>query len=62
MDLMEKTPHRSEFSPQGTATYWSIEVGDKMAENAAWGFLNPTDAWQTLKDYMIFEDLGDHYL
>ena len=54
-DLLAKTPHRSEFPPQGTATYWSIKVGDRIADNAAWGFLNPTDAWQTLKDYLIFE-------
>jgi len=55
MDLMEKTQHSSEFPPQGTASYWSIKVGDKNAENAAWNFLNPSDAWQPLKDYIIFE-------
>ena len=32
------------------ATYWSIKVGNKIAENAAWCFLNPTDAWQALKN------------
>jgi len=55
MGLLEQTQHRSEFPPQGTASYWSIKVGDKIAENAAWNFPNPTDGWQTLKDYMIFE-------
>ena len=55
MDLMEKTQHSSVFSPQGTATYWSIKVGDKIAENAAWCFLDPADAWQALKNYIIFE-------
>ena len=49
MDLMEKTQHSSVFLPQGTATYWSIKGGDKIAENAAWCFLDPTDAWQALK-------------
>ena len=55
MDLMEQTQHISEFPPQGTATYWNIKVGNKIAENAAWNFLNPKDVWQSLKDYLIFE-------
>ncbi len=55
MELMEETQHRADFPPQGTASYWSIRVGDKMAENAVWGFLDPSDAWQTLNDYMIFD-------
>ena len=54
-DLMEKTQHSAEFPPQGTATYWSIKVGDIIAENAAWCFHSPTDGWQSLEDYMIFE-------
>ncbi len=54
-DLMERTKRRSELPPQGTATYWSIEVGDKIVDDAAWGFLSPTNEWQPLKDYLIFE-------
>ena len=55
MDLMQKTKRTLEFPPQGTATYWSLKVGSKIAENAAFSFDSPTDAWQPLKDYVIFE-------
>ena len=55
IDLMEKTQHSSEFPPQGTATYWSIQAGDRISENAAWCFPDPAEAWQSLKNYIIFE-------
>jgi len=50
MDLMVQTQHRSEFPPQGTASYWSINSGNRIAKNAAWCFLDPTDTWQALKN------------
>jgi len=55
MDLMVQTQHRSEFPPQGTASYWSIKSADKVAENAAWSFPEPAGDWQALKNYIIFE-------
>ena len=55
IDLMEKTPHSSELPPQGTATYWSIQAGDRISENADWCFHDPAEAWQSLKNYIIFE-------
>lgn len=55
MDLMVQTQHRSEFPPQGTASYWSIKIADRIAENAAWSFPEPAGDWQALKNYIIFE-------
>ena len=39
---------------KGSAAYYSVEVGDKRAEKAAWTYPNPTPAFADLKDYIAF--------
>ncbi len=55
LDLMTKTQKTVTFAPQGTATYWDINVGEKHAKIAAWIFDNPAEGQQDLTDYIIFE-------
>ena len=52
MDLMTKTEY-STFSPlKGEASYWTVRVGDRMAENAAWSYLNSLHDGPVLKGYL----------
>ena len=32
--------------------YWDVRVGDRLAKNAAWSYLNPTGEFAALKDYV----------
>ena len=41
LDLMTPTDHHTFCPYKGTATYWTIKVGDRAAENAVWGYPEP---------------------
>jgi uncharacterized protein (DUF427 family) len=52
--LLEKTEH-STFCPfKGHASYYSIRVGDRVAENAIWSYEDPYDEVAELKDCAAF--------
>ena len=52
MDLMEATEHHT-FSPlKGEAAYWTIRIGDRVAEHAAWSYPNPLPAGPQLQGYL----------
>jgi len=54
LDVMEATEHKT-FSPlKGEASYWTIRVGERVAENAAWSYLNPLPQEPEIKGYMAF--------
>jgi uncharacterized protein (DUF427 family) len=39
---------------KGVATYYSIEVGGRVSENAAWSYHSPTAAYEAIRDYLAF--------
>jgi uncharacterized protein (DUF427 family) len=41
MDRMTPTDHHTFCPYKGTASYWTLAVGDKVAENALWGYPEP---------------------
>ena len=55
VDLMEKSRNEAELRPQGTAFYWSLKVGIKNVENAAWSFPEATGEWEFLRNYILLE-------
>src|SRR5215471_12585545 len=54
MDLMEETEHHTHSPIKGDASYWTIRVGDRVAENAAWSYLNPPPEGPEIKGYIAF--------
>jgi uncharacterized protein (DUF427 family) len=54
MDLLEPTDHHTRCPWKGEASYWSVRVGDTVAENAAWGYPDPLDDAPPLGDYVAF--------
>jgi uncharacterized protein (DUF427 family) len=54
MDMMEATEHSTHSPLKGDASYRTIRVGDRVAENAAWSYLNPVPGGPEIKDYMAF--------
>ena len=40
-DLLERTDHSTHCPFKGDASYWSVRVGDRVAENAVWTYEDP---------------------
>ena len=54
MDLMEKTGHRTHCPFKGNASYWTLKAGGKAARNVAWGYEEPYDEAEGVRDYVAF--------
>lgn len=39
---------------KGVATYWSVRVGDRLAEDAAWNYPDPKLGYEMLRDHLAF--------
>ncbi len=54
IEVMEATEHRS-FSPlKGEASYWTIRVDERVAEDAAWSYAHPLPDGPPIKGYLAF--------
>ena len=54
MDRMTPTDHHTFCPYKGTASYWTIAVGDKVAENVVWGYPEPFEEVAAIKDFVAF--------
>ena len=54
MDLMTRTERLTHCPFKGNATYWTLAVGGRAAENAVWGYEDPIRDVGNLKDYVAF--------
>jgi len=54
MDLMEESEHRTHSPLKGEASYWTLRVGDRVAEDAAWSYRNPLPEGPQLQGYVAF--------
>ena len=61
MDLMTPSTHRTQSQGMGEASYYTLKVGGKVAENAAWRYSKPpasgsgTSAAPDLRGYVTFD-------
>jgi uncharacterized protein (DUF427 family) len=61
-DLLAPSDHVSFDQRRGHARFWSIEVGDRRAENAVWNYPQPLQGAPALASYAAFKwDLVDHW-
>ena len=44
MDLLEPSDRSTHCPFKGDASYWSVKVGDRVAENATWGYPEPLES------------------
>jgi uncharacterized protein (DUF427 family) len=62
LDLMAPTEHHTFCPYKGQASYWTIKVGNRVAENAVWGYPDPYDEVPQLSDLVAFYwDRVDHW-
>ena len=55
LDLLAASDHTTSSPHKGAATHWHLKAGDRVAENAAWGYLNPDPDWAAIKGYLAFD-------
>jgi len=53
-ERLEPTDHSSFCPFKGEASYWTIRVGERVAENAAWAYADPFEEVAALADYVAF--------
>ena len=54
-DLFTPSEHKTECPIKGEAAYWSLRVGGKSAENAAWSYLDPMLSAAAIKEHFAFD-------
>ncbi len=54
MDLLRKRKEQLYCEHKGMATFWDIVVGERIIENAVWGYLDPEEDSAGLKGYVTF--------
>jgi uncharacterized protein (DUF427 family) len=53
-ELLRPAPGKTVCEFKGTASYHHIEVGDRVAESAAWRYRRPKDGYEQLRDHIAF--------
>lgn len=52
MDYFETTPRSTFCEFKGRASYFTIRVGEKVAQNAAWTYRTPNARFESIKDHI----------
>ncbi len=55
MDLLAQTDNHTHCPFKGNASYWSVTVGDRNAENVVWSYEEPYAEAVDVKDYVAFD-------
>ncbi len=53
-EFLRSSDHQTTCPWKGVASYYSIDVGGAVNENAAWYYPNPKSAAAKIKDYVAF--------
>ena len=54
MDLLRRTDHQTHCPFKGNASYWTLTVGERTAENVAWSYEDPYAEIAALAGYISF--------
>jgi len=61
-DLLVPSEHHTTCPFKGEASYWSIEVDGRRADNAVWGYEDPIPGREDIKGFLAFYwDKADHW-
>jgi uncharacterized protein (DUF427 family) len=62
-DLLEPSDRSTHCPWKGDASYWSVRVGERLAENAAWSYPRPISGAPSLAGlYALYWDAMDEWL
>lgn len=54
MEYLSATSRHTFCEYKGSASYWTLTVGDRRLENAAWSYPTPSSGFEPIKDYIAF--------
>jgi len=54
VDLLVATEHTTYCPFKGHASYWSIEAGQPQLENSVWGYQEPYEECEPLRNHVAF--------
>jgi len=54
MECLTRSDRSTVCPYKGTASYWSVQVGDRTAEDAVWGYLDPLPDCPRIAGYLCF--------
>lgn len=54
MDLVTPTSEHTQCGYKGTASYWTLKIGDRVAEGAVWGYPDPLPLAAAIKGHVSF--------
>ena len=54
MEFFRRAPLRTVCELKGTAGYWTLIIGDRITENAAWSYDRPQAGYEGLRGYIAF--------
>jgi uncharacterized protein (DUF427 family) len=54
MDVLQRTDHASHCPYKGDASYFTIAVDGRSADNAVWSYEQPFPAMAEIKDHLAF--------
>lgn len=54
LELLRRSDHRTRCPHKGEASYWSVAVGDKVAEDAVWAYEDPKDEVSPIAGHVAF--------
>lgn len=55
MDLLVESDRHTHCPFKGNASYWSIRIGEKSAQDAVWSYETPYDESSSVKGYIAFD-------
>ncbi len=53
-DVLTRTDHTTHCPFKGDATYWTVRVGDQVAEDVMWGYEDPDEGVAGIDGYVAF--------
>jgi uncharacterized protein (DUF427 family) len=54
VDLLVPTDHHTRCPYKGEASYWTIRIGDRVAENSVWSYVDPFPEHLDIREHMAF--------
>jgi uncharacterized protein (DUF427 family) len=53
-DYLQPSQHQTLCEWKGMARYWTVRVGDRVAQNACWSYPEPFEGYEAIADYVAF--------
>jgi uncharacterized protein (DUF427 family) len=54
VQYLQPSPHTTLCEWKGVSRYWSVQVGERRAANAAWSYSAPWSGFEAIQDYLAF--------